>query len=153
MPPKGHLLLPRTVQISIACFLHVDDGNVFVVVFILLLLFVCFFPRGRDPRALPAAMVSYVRGKMAPFLWRSGRVSLSDHSTDESRSAAGCQGRLRDALRERARACGSHRAAATMGHGPFHCIAPPLTSLAAVTNTLAPPLCRSLHHSTTTHLR
>lgn len=39
---KRHLPLPRTVQISIACFLHVDDGNVFVVVFILLLLFVCF---------------------------------------------------------------------------------------------------------------
>lgn len=28
---KRHLPLPRTVQISIACFLHVDDGNVFVV--------------------------------------------------------------------------------------------------------------------------
>lgn len=47
----------------------------------------------------------------------------------------------------------SHRAAATMGHGPFHCIAPPLTSLAAVTNTLAPPLCHPFRHSTTTHLR
>lgn len=37
---KRHLPLPRTVEISIARFLHVDDGNLFVVVLILLFFFV-----------------------------------------------------------------------------------------------------------------
>lgn len=49
---KRHLPLPRTVKISIACFLHVDDGNVFVVVFIFYFIinvfcFVLFFSRER----------------------------------------------------------------------------------------------------------
>lgn len=62
VPPKRHLLLPRTVQISIACFLHVDDGNVFVVVFILLLLlFVCFVFSSRERPSSSTCCYGFVR--------------------------------------------------------------------------------------------
>lgn len=79
--------------------------------FILLLSFCFVFPRGRDPRALPAAMVSYVREKMSSSShWRTGQASRwTTVRTDELHSAAGGRGRLRDALREWARACSTHR--------------------------------------------
>lgn len=62
---KRHLPLPRTVKISIACFFHVDDGNVLLFFFLVCFLFCFFLEGGGIPRALPAAMVLYVREKMS----------------------------------------------------------------------------------------
>lgn len=121
---KRHLPLPRTVQISIACFLHVDDGNVLLsFLFYNYYYYYCyclfFFLEGETLELYLLLWFRTWGRKMLSSLWRSGQASLTDHSMDELRSAAGCQGRLRDALQERARACSTHRAAANDGTWTF----------------------------------
>lgn len=151
---KRHLPLPRTVKISIACFFHVDDGNVLLFCFFFLVcFFVLFFSRGGEiPRALPAAMVLYVREKMSSH-WRTWQASCwtTMWTVVAIQSCPSTQlpgAGIRDVLWGWPSACSTHRAAGTMGHGPFHCIAPSLTSLAAVfmvIDTLAaPPVARSI---------
>lgn len=61
VPQKRHPPLPRTVQISIACFLHVDDGNVFVVVFIFLFYYYCFVSFSLEGETLELYLLLWFR--------------------------------------------------------------------------------------------
>lgn len=153
---KRHLPLPRTVKISIACFFHVDDGNVLLFCFFLVCFFVfCFFSRGgKKTLELYLLLWFCMWGRKCRLIEEPdrhlvgpqfGRLSLSSRVPPLSCWERGC---LRDVLWGWPSACSTHRAAGTMGHGPFHCIAPSLTSLAAVfmvIDTLAaPPVARSI---------
>lgn len=95
MPQKRHPPLPRTVQISIACFLHVDDGNVFVVVFIfyfIIIVLFCFFPSRERPSSSTCCYGFVREGENVVVVSLKNRTGISlDHSTD-GRTPLSCWG-------------------------------------------------------------
>lgn len=102
----------------------IGRGNVIIIIFFRW----CFFLEVESPRALPAAMVLYVRekrcliDKLDKLLWTTLQTSVA---IDSSALPSLRRGHLcaNDA------AYRTRHSAGTMRHGPFHCIAPRLTSL------------------------
>lgn len=105
---KRHLPLPRTVKISIACFFHVDDGNVLLFCFVFFsCLFFCFvfFSRGGGGPSSSTCCYGFVcEGENVVSLKNLTGILL-DHNVDGRRypvvslhSAAGGRGCLGDVL-------------------------------------------------------
>ena len=114
--------------------------------------FCLFFLEVESPRALPAAMVLYVWekccliDKLDKLLWTTFQtgVAIDSSALPSLRRGHLCANDYR-----------THRSAGTMGHGPFHCLSPWLTSGARGLLTFfaksAPPSAVNPQHSQWQH--
>lgn len=81
---KRHLPLPRTVKISIACFFHVDDGNVLLLFFFSCFFVLFFFSRGGKPSSSTCCYGFVCEGENVVSLKNLTGILL-DHSVDGRR--------------------------------------------------------------------